>query len=363
MAASAQEGGHVAGAVRHAVGGSDQKKAASYRACLLTEPDKHHHDPAHQDSQLVDVGKRLIAGGIAGAVAKTVIAPLDRTKIIFQTSELKFCARNVVDTLFMIQRTEGTRGLWRGNLATVLRVFPYAGIQFAAFDIYKRWCTSSTGKLDPMQRLLAGSAAGATAVAITYPLDLLRARLAVRRSWSMKASEAWWQAMAGGNGKLCIAGLYRGINPTLLGILPYAGIAFFTRDTLNQLAAKHYQTSALHTPLAAKMASGAIAGLIAQSSTYPLDLVRRRMQTEGFVDTGKDGVKHGVGSRKMQYTTIWGTLNIIYQREGAKGLFKGLSMNWIKGPIAFMISFTAFDYLKIVFHIHAPAGVNDKKEG
>ncbi len=58
------------------------KSTHTYRADLLQEPEKHH-----MDSSVMDVSKRLIAGGIAGSLAKSVIAPLDRTKIIFQTSE------------------------------------------------------------------------------------------------------------------------------------------------------------------------------------------------------------------------------------------------------------------------------------
>ena len=52
---------------------------------------------------------------------------------------------------------------------------------------------------------------------------------------------AWNDAITGGTGRVTVKELYRGLNPTLIGILPYAGIAFFVRDFLNQLAANRYQ--------------------------------------------------------------------------------------------------------------------------
>lgn len=79
-----------------------------------------------------------------------------------------------------------------------------------------------------------------------------------------------------------------------------------------------------------RLAFGACAGLIGQSASYPLDVVRRRMQTAGV--TGSS------------YGTILGTMREIVTQEGViRGLYKGLSMNWLKGPIAVGISFTTFD--------------------
>lgn len=331
------------------------KSTISYRADLLQQPDKNSIE-----NSAIDVSKRLVAGGIAGSLAKSAIAPLDRTKIIFQTSTKVFNARNVIHEMAEICKLEGIAGLWRGNSATVLRVFPYAGIQFCSFDLYKKlFSDDDTGHLSSLQRLGAGSAAGATAVVITYPLDLLRARLAVQREVS-GVRLSYYDALVG-DGAFRIRNLYRGIMPTLLGILPYAGIAFYTRDTLNALAARRLETSALETPLFAKLFSGAISGLVAQSSTYPLDLVRRRMQTEGYIDLSHSGLK-GARRAELKYVTIAGTLRTIYAEGGTRALFKGLSMNWIKGPVAFMISFTAFDYLKLLFNIQPPAAEDFRRK-
>jgi Mitochondrial carrier protein len=47
--------------------------------------------------------------------------------------------------------------------------------------------------------------------------------------------------------------------------------------------------------------------------------------------------------------TLSSTIRVLYQEQGVRGFFKGVSMNWLKGPIAFSISFTAFDTVKYFF--------------
>ena len=78
---------------------------------------------------------------------------------------------------------------------------------------------------------------------------------------------------------------------------------------------------------------GAVAGLFGQSASYPLDIVRRRMQT------------------KKGYNSIYFTLRTVLNEGGvAHGLYKGLSFNWIKGPISVGVSFTTYDILLHLMH-------------
>lgn len=82
-----------------------------------------------------------------------------------------------------------------------------------------------------------------------------------------------------------------------------------------------------------RLVCGAVAGMLGQSASYPLDIVRRRMQTASL--THRD------------YDTIRMTVSKVIREEGLiRGLYKGLSLNWIKGPIAVGISFTTFDLTK-----------------
>lgn len=268
----------------------------------------------------------LLAGAAAGAVAKSVIAPLDRTKILFQTSDMKFSARNAVGVLRDVYLKEGLVALWRGNSATLVRIIPYAGIQFAAHEQYKKLLnTHNTQNLNPARRFMAGSLAGVTAASLTYPLDVLRARMAVTHKTSYKGIMSMFLMTLRIDGA---SSFYRGFLPTVLGVIPYGGISFFTYETLKKQHREY--TNRKEPSPSERLAFGAVAGLFGQSASYPLDVIRRRMQTAGIT--------------KYSYDSILNTgRNIVKEGGVIGGLYKGLSMNWIKGPVAVGISFTVFD--------------------
>ncbi|KAI1882644.1 hypothetical protein AGOR_G00237010 [Albula goreensis] len=280
------------------------------------------------------VVKSLLCGAFAGAVAKTAVAPLDRTKIIFQVSSNRFSAKEAYRLIYRTYLQDGFLSLWRGNSATMVRVIPYAAIQFCAHEQYKRLLGGYYGfqgkALPPVPRLLAGSLAGTTAAMLTYPLDMVRARMAVTPKEMYSNILHVFVRISREEG---LKTLYRGFTPTILGVVPYAGLSFFTYETLKKL---HAERSGRSQPYSyERLAFGACAGLIGQSASYPLDVVRRRMQTAGV--TGHT------------YSTISGTMREIVAEEGfVRGLYKGLSMNWVKGPIAVGISFTTFDLTQIL---------------
>jgi hypothetical protein len=143
--------------------------------------------------------RNVFAGGIAGMVAKSVVAPFDRIKILYQISSAEFHISNVPRVAYKIFQDEGLAALWKGNTATMIRVFPYSGIQFMVFDrcktyllreqemryVNQRANNPNTPKpkwgLSPTESLFSGMLAGAVSVCATYPLDLTRAQLAVLR--------------------------------------------------------------------------------------------------------------------------------------------------------------------------------------
>jgi solute carrier family 25 protein 42 len=124
--------------------------------------------------------------------------------------------------------------------------------------------------------------------------------------------------------------MYHGLTPTLLGIMPYAGTSFCVYGTLKRsIMALENLKSEKEIPKYQLLAAGGFSGIVAQSATYPLDILRRRMQV-----------------RSGEYKNIVDAAKHIYLMEGWRAFYKGLSMNWIKGPIAVGVSFTVNDSMK-----------------
>ncbi|XP_065566450.1 mitochondrial coenzyme A transporter SLC25A42-like isoform X2 [Artemia franciscana] len=220
----------------------------------------------------------LVAGAMAGALAKTVIAPLDRTKINFQISNRNFSSREAIRFLVNSHRRDGFISLWRGNSATMARIVPYAAIQFSAHEQWKRILeVDKPGeKPSPWLRMIAGSLAGVTSQSLTYPLDLARARMAVTDRLRYKSIVTVFVKIWKDEGPKT---LYKGYTPTILGVIPYAGISFFTYETLKK---RHADLTNEKPNAIERLIFRAVAGLFGQSSSYPLD-IRRRMQTTSVI--------------------------------------------------------------------------------
>ena len=213
------------------------------------------------------------------------------------------------------------------------RHISYGAIQFMSFDQYKLILTEQSNIPLLYSTFLAGSLAGVTGQTVTYPLDRARAVMAVTKVADYRNMKVVFSRSVKEEGYLS---LYRGITPNLLGIVLYSGVGFCTFEHLKLVWSKGNEYG---PSLPLRFISGAIAGLLGQFVAYPLDTVRRRMQT---------ATQMGVHANR--YSSILGTLVYIFQKEGIlRGWYKGISMNFIRAPITNGISFTVNDYCKLAF--------------
>ncbi|EGZ18040.1 hypothetical protein PHYSODRAFT_560450 [Phytophthora sojae] len=320
-------------------------------------------DAAERKGSMVTVSKSFIAGGMAGIVAKSALAPLDRVKILFQVNDQhKFNFRNAARMARNIYVHDGFHALFRGNMLNILRVIPYAGLQHSGFDFFRhkfhaynfqkaeREGSVEVPKLSNLQLVTAGSLAGGLSLTVAYPLDIVRARYMVQmgkhRYTSIYEAVVTMYKVEG------VRSFSRGLVPSLLGTLPYTGIGFSLNERFKiwtlelqrrRLEHKYGEDApkASLNPLT-KFVCSYFAACIAQTSTYPMDTIRRRIQTDGYVS----------GSQaKMQYTGVIATARIILAREGWRGLFKGVSVNWMRSPVSTGISLTTYDILKEVLGV------------
>ncbi|KAI0974100.1 mitochondrial carrier domain-containing protein [Xylaria arbuscula] len=301
--------------------------------------------PSNNTAQFVDfvsqpVVAAFCAGGVAGAVSRTVVSPLERLKILLQVqsaghNEYKL---SVGKALGKMWKEEGWRGFMRGNGTNCIRIVPYSAVQFGSYNLYKgQFFEREPGMvMNPLERLFCGGIAGITSVVFTYPLDIVRTRLSIQTASFAALGDVhkdrlpgMWTTMGvmykseGG-----MAALYRGIIPTVAGVAPYVGLNFMTYEYVR----KYLTPEGDQNPSAArKLLAGAISGAVAQTCTYPFDVLRRRFQINTMSGMG------------YQYKSIGDAIRVIVAQEGIRGLYKGLVPNLLKVAPSMAANWLSFE--------------------
>ena len=274
---------------------------------------------------------QMVAGAMAGAVAKTATAPLERLKILFQVQGMsradlvkpKYTSIN--QALLLVVREEGALALWKGNGANVLRVIPVYGLKFAFNDTIKALVAGPQKRsLDMAQLLWVGTLAGLLQTALTYPLETVRTRLTLGPEQGVRYAGIadCFRQMVRTEGW---SGLFKGFGPTMVSGAPYTGIQMTSYEMLKRSTGDGFLWSLMN---------GAISGLIAQTVTYPGDTVRRRMQN------------NGAGGAPKTYRNSLHCTAQIWKYEGAAGFMKGSWTNTVRAVPGAAVQFAAYELMK-----------------
>lgn len=270
------------------------------------------------------------AGGASAAIARTIVAPIDRVKLLLQlqhaqkTIAVEERYTGIVDCFTRVVKEQGPVSLWRGNVVNVARIGPQQALNFACKDFYKRLGKAPTpaeARAHPWKafawNLFAGGAAGATSLAVIYPLDFARTRLAtdIGRTQGTREFNGLFDVVRQilkSDGPI---GFYRGFASSLQGIILYRAAYFGLFDTATALIQPDKQKLNFFVAWGIGQVTVVSAGL----ASYPWDTVRRRMMMQS-------------GRGDVLYRNTWHCWRRVYSEEGGiRAFYKGALSNIFRG--------------------------------
>ncbi|CAL8463897.1 g3432 [Coccomyxa elongata] len=294
--------------------------------------------------------KSLIAGGVAGGVSRTAVAPLERLKILMQVQGSNKVYTGVWQGLKLMSKNEGIRGMFRGNWTNCVRIIPNSAVKFLTYEQLCRRIShylienGGDGQMTPLLRLAAGAGAGIVGMSATYPLDMVRGRLTVQSMEGVHRYRGIMHAAAVIVKEEGIIALWKGWLPSVIGVIPYVGLNFAVYETLKDSVLKLYELNdERELSTLSRLACGGVAGTTGQTVAYPLDVVRRRMQMSGWQGAQE---LHAEGGHAVAYRGMVDCFVRTVREEGVKALFKGLLPNYIKVVPSIAIAFVTYEKLK-----------------
>lgn len=332
----------------------------------------------------------LIAGFSGGVASTTLLLPLDVIKVRLQVYE-GHQRLGALRALRGILRYEGLRGLYVGWTPAVVGsavswggyFYVYEGLKHQAlaykygherndsksksnssFTTKSSSLTSSSSStttkptLQAADHFLLACVAGAVMVGLTNPVWLVKTRIQLQlQKASQQHNIRPYHGMVDAFRTIVreegFMALYKGSGPALL-LTSHGGVQFVVYEYLRKHF--HYYQRASRSPRdtpnnssvwerlelsTGYLTMGAIAKIIASTTTYPLQVVKSRMQQRAdTLELQADGELRAV---RREYSGLGATMRRMWQAEGVAGFFKGCIPNALRVAPGAAITFVVYE--------------------
>jgi len=305
--------------------------------------------PGEKKGKLEQLLSDLLIGGSIGAISKTVMAPVERVKLLMQTqdSNPEVLAgkveryKGIGDCFRRVYAEQGLAAFWRGNLVNCLRYAPQQGSALAFNDFLNNAFPVYNPNTDFWKgfgvKLASGGLAGALANTICYPFDFARTRLASDLAKGKPQFKGIADCILTTVRNQGITGLYTGWTVTCMGAFVYrAGQlgCFKQIQDLNPYAKDKGTIGAVSS-----FVSVTIARTVVMPFNYPFDTVRRRMMLQSEKPLAERVYKGSIDCFSQ-----------VLRKEGLKGMYKGMVPELFRG-VGGSLVIVAYDRIKMIFSI------------
>ncbi|KAL2044376.1 hypothetical protein N7G274_003081 [Stereocaulon virgatum] len=198
----------------------------------------------HDDPRALRPWSQFFAAGMGGMISQFCIYPLDTLKFRMQNETVKGGLRGnalILNTARKMWTSSGIRSFYRGLPMGLIGMFPYSAIDLTTFEYLKQFLTNRKARLhgtDEDDTTLSnfttagvGACSGAIGASVVYPLNLLRTRLQSQGTAIHPPTyTGMWDVTVRTVRGEGFRGLFKGITPNLLKVVPAVSITYVVYD-------------------------------------------------------------------------------------------------------------------------------------
>ncbi|XP_048815758.1 solute carrier family 25 member 43 [Lagopus muta] len=213
--------------------------------------------------------RAIIAGSLAGMVATVVTYPTDviKTRLIVQ-NRLEPSYEGILHAFYKIYHQEGLLALYRGVTPAILGAVPFSVGSFFVYINLDRIWREPVVCFTPLQNFINGCVAAAVAQTLSFPFETVKRKMQAQSPWLPHCGmvDVHFTGMADCfrqtvNNK-GVLGLWSGLTPSLLKIVPYFGVMFSTFEFCKRVCL--YRNGYIESPLSYKLTPGVDQSLLPQ---------------------------------------------------------------------------------------------------